>query len=46
MICGMLMSIKKNGKGNKIAIRTLAEKIVKITSNKKSGIKDILKWKV
>ena len=43
MICGMLMSIKKNGKGNKIAIRTLAEKIVKITSNKKSGIKDILK---
>lgn len=43
MICGMLMSIKKNGKGNKIAVRTLAEKIVKITSNKKTGIKDILK---
>lgn len=43
MICGMLMSIKKNGKGNKIAVRTLAEKIVKITSNKKSGIRNILK---
>ena len=43
MICGMLMSIKKNGKGNKIAVRTLAEKIVKITSNKKSGIRYILK---
>ena len=43
MICGMLMSVKKNGKGNKIAVRTLAEKIVKITSNKKSGIRNILK---
>ena len=43
MICGMLMSIKKNGKGNKIGVRTLAEKIVKITSNKKSGIRNILK---
>ena len=43
MICGMLMSLKKNGKGNKIAIKTLAEKIVKITSNKKTGIRNILK---
>lgn len=43
MICGMLMSVKKNGKGNKIAVKTLAEKIVKITSNKKSGIRNILK---
>ena len=36
MICGALLTVKKNGKKDNSAIKSVVEKITKIIANKKS----------
>ena len=42
MICGMLLSIKKNGKSDNSAIKAIVDKMKSIIDNKKA-IKSIIK---
>ena len=42
MICGMLLSVKKNGKSDNSAIRAIVDKMKSIMDNKKA-IKSIIK---